>query len=54
MDTNNLDREHVFMEIKQRINSIDEEKIKVISIVGGAGSGKTTFANELVSFLSLK
>lgn len=52
MDTNNLDREHVFMEIKQRINSIDEEKIKVISIVGGAGSGKTTFANELVSFLS--
>lgn len=29
MDTNNLDREHVFMEIKQRINSIDEEKLKL-------------------------
>ena len=51
MDTNNLDREHVFMEIKRKIDNINDGNVKVISIVGGAGSGKTTFAQELISFL---
>ena len=51
MSTNNLNRKQLFTEIKKRIDSRNNEKVKVISIVGGAGSGKTTFAHELIMFL---
>lgn len=51
MDINNLDREHIFTEIRKRIDSRNDGKVKVISIVGGAGSGKTIFAHELIMFL---
>ena len=51
MDINNLDREHIFTEIRKRIDIRNDGKVKVISIVGGAGSGKTIFAHELIMFL---
>ena len=51
MDINNLDREHIFTEIRKRIDSRNDGKVKVISIVGGAGSGKSNF---LATNLSLR
>ena len=51
MSTNYLNRKSVFMEIKNRIENIADDTVKVISIVGGAGSGKTVFARELIMFL---
>ena len=46
-----LSREEIFNEIKNRINNTNGSDVKVICIVGGAASGKTTFARELVKFL---
>ncbi len=52
MNKNNLTRKEIFNEIRRKIDSKKgQSKVKVISIVGGAGSGKTTFANELITFL---
>ena len=52
MNNNNLSREQIFAEIKRRADAINSDSsVKVISIVGGAGSGKTTLASEFVKFL---
>ena len=37
--------------ILETLNKKSDNKVKVISIVGGAGSGKTTFARNFVEFL---
>lgn len=46
-----MNKDELFIELKKRINSINDNYVKVISIIGGAGRGKTTLANELIAFL---
>lgn len=46
-----MDRNALCEEIKRRVHTRSGSGVKVINIVGGAASGKTTLANFLANYL---